>query len=88
MRVSGSDSYIRVAVLVAPQMAAKLKLNIHTNTHADRETHTGVGAQSTLRGQDIFARKIRMKNYQNTRIFMTFAMPEKLIKFPNFTGFT
>ena len=37
-----------------------------------RRAHIGVGAQSTV-GQDIFAGKLCMKNYQNARIFMTFA---------------
>jgi len=57
----------------------------------------GVGAQSTLGGHQIFARKICIKNqqnarilqdscpknYQNTRMFMIFAR-KKITKFPNF----
>jgi len=59
-------------------------------------SHIGVGAQSTLGGQRIFARKICIKNqqnarilhdscrknYQNTRIFMIFA--RKNYKIPEF----
>jgi len=66
----------------------------------DRTGHIGVGAQSTLRGHKIFARKICIKNqqnarilhdscpknYQNTRIFTIFA-GKKITKFPNFTWF-
>ena len=65
---------------------------ISTNINIVRTT--GVGAQSTSGGHDIFARKICMKNYQNTRIFMIFAgqinkIPEFYVisaqKCPNFT---
>ena len=59
----------------------------------------GVGAQSTLGGHKIFARKICIKNQQNARILrdscpkiikipeFLWYMPEKFTKFPNFTWF-
>jgi len=60
------------------------------------DENVGVGAQSTLGGHHIFARKICIKNqqnarilhdscpknYQNTRIFMIFAL--KIYKIPEF----
>jgi len=42
----------------------------------------GVGAQATLGGHKIFARKIYIKNQQNARFFMIFA--RKLYKIPEF----
>jgi len=42
----------------------------------------GVGAQSTLEGLKIFARKICIKNQQNAEFYMILA--RKIIKIPKF----
>jgi len=66
------------------------------NSKRQTTLNIGVGAQSTLGGHKIFARKIRIKNqqnarilldscpknYQNTLLFMTFA--RKIYKIPEF----
>jgi len=58
-----------------------IQRRITTTTTTTTTICLGIGAQSTL-GQDIFARKLYMKNFQNGRICTTFAW--KINKIPEF----
>jgi len=59
--------------------------NPHAAVYTHRKhthTHTGVGAQSTLGGHKIFARKICIKISKMPEFYMILA--QKLSKYPNF----
>jgi len=79
--LKSSDWNVARKLNICAKNFTKTRLYFSTNQNERNEQTIGVGAQSTLGGQDIFARKICIKNYQNAAFYTIHA---RIIKIPEF----